>query len=292
MIYAIENDYLKAKVSDTGAELVSLTSKIDGCEYIWQGDEKYWTGHAPIMFPICGRLYEGKYTYKGKEYKMNIHGIVRHENFMLKSASASEVTLEYTSNDKTKDIYPFDFIFDVTFRLESASLEVRFDIKNTGDKELIFAVGGHPAFNVPLASNGKFEDWYLEFGKECNALRVDFSPNCLCTGEDKPFSENGVKRINLTHDLFDKDAIFLYNVDKKITLASKISKKSVTMRFNGMKYIGIWHKPKSDAPYVCIEPWTSIPAYEGKTDDLETKDGMTHLPCGYSYRNAFKIDLT
>ncbi|MGM9665535.1 MAG: aldose 1-epimerase family protein [Eubacteriales bacterium] len=291
MIYTIENDYLTAKISDVGAELISLKSKRDECEYIWQGDEKYWTGHAPIMFPICGRLFGGKYTYRGKEYEMPIHGIVRHEEFALKSASASEITLEYASNEKSRTMYPFDFVFDVTFKLMLKSVEVKFNVKNTGGNDLIFAVGGHPAFNVPLGKSGKFEDYYLEFDKKCAALRVDFSDTCFCTGNDRQFTEGGTKRIPLTHDLFDNDAIFLYNTDKNVTLASEGAKNSVTVSFDGMKYVGIWHKPKTDAPYVCIEPWSSIPSYDGAVDDLESKEQMVHLPSSYSYKNSFMITV-
>ena len=56
MLYYIENDILKVAVSDKGAELFSVVSKSDGCEYIWQGDSKYWEDRAPILFPICCRL--------------------------------------------------------------------------------------------------------------------------------------------------------------------------------------------------------------------------------------------
>ena len=94
MNYIIENQSLMVTVSTLGAELMSIKSKTNGIEYLWQGDEKYWSGRAPNMFPICGRLWDKKYTYLGKEYTMPNHGIAR----------GSELTLKEKKNDETEKI--------------------------------------------------------------------------------------------------------------------------------------------------------------------------------------------
>lgn len=291
MIYTIENDFLSVKVSGLGAELVSIKGKANGCEYLWQGDEKYWAGQAPIMFPICGRLYEGKYTYLGKEYTMPNHGIARSSEFALKSATQDEITLSLVANEETKAYYPFDFTFNVIFKLVKNTLEITYNVVNNDTCELIFGVGAHPAFNVPINNQGSFEDYYVEFDNSCNALRVDFSPTCFCTKDDKIYTQGGTKRINLSHSLFDDDAIFLYNIDKAITLKSDKFKGSIKLKYDRMKYVGLWHMPKTDAPYICIEPWSSIPANDGVVDNLLTKEEMIHLPVGYSYKNTYSITV-
>ncbi len=291
MNYIIENENLIVTVSTLGAELMSIKQKQSGAEYLWQGDKKYWGGRAPNMFPICGRLWQGKYTYLGKEYEMPNHGIVRSSELSLKSKANDEITLTLVSNEQTTEKYPFDFEYDVTFKLAENKLFVTYTVKNTDTKELIFAVGGHPAFNVPINNEGEFEDYYVEFDKECNAIRVDFSKECFCTKNDKYYTQGGTKRIPLKHELFDDDAIFLYNTSKKITLASAKHKHSVSIELWGMKYVGLWHAPKTDAPYICIEPWTSIPANQGIVDDLLTKEQMNHLPSGYTYKNGYSIEI-
>lgn len=288
MIYKIKNDSLSIEVSSLGAELYSIKTN-DGCEYLWQGDEAYWGGRAPIMFPICGRLFDGKYTYLGKEYSMPSHGIARASEFSLKAKGDSFLTLSLSSNEKTKEMYPFEFIFDVSFVLKGSSLTVIYKVTNTDTKDLIFGVGGHPAFNVPIEKNLAFEDYKVEFEKPCDALRVDFSPTCFLTENDKLYSKNGTKAISLRHDLFDNDAIFLYNVPKKIKLYSEKGTKSVTLKYDNMKYIGLWHAVKKDAPYLCIEPWTSVPATDGIVDNLIYKKEMIHLNQGYTYKSQYEI---
>lgn len=291
MNYTIENEFIKAEISELGAELVSLKLKEDMSEYIWQGDEKYWTGHSPIMFPICGRLVDGKYTYFGNTYELGCHGFARHSIFSLSSASSDEITLTLKSNEETKKSYPFDFTLSIRFSLNGKALNIKYSVTNHDTKELIFTVGAHPAFNVPLTKGERFEDYYIEFDKECDAVKLSLSERCFCDGNDQKFTQGGLNRIELDHSLFDNDAIFLYNTAKKACLKSSKSKKEVSLSFDGFKYVGLWHKPKSDAPYICIEPWCGIPDDEGTSGKLEEKKEMIRLPVGYSYSNKYKIEI-
>ena len=42
MIYILENDNLRVKVSSLGAEMQSIRRVEDGTEYLWQGDPAFW----------------------------------------------------------------------------------------------------------------------------------------------------------------------------------------------------------------------------------------------------------
>ena len=79
MIHTIQNQHLSVSIDSYGAQLMSIRS--GSTEYLWQGDPTYWKDRAPVLFPICGRLYGGKYTYRGVDYQMNIHGFARGSEF-------------------------------------------------------------------------------------------------------------------------------------------------------------------------------------------------------------------
>ena len=117
------------------------------------------------------------------------------------------------------------------------------------------------------------------------------SETCYYLGETKPFKVRCGKSFPLTHDLFDNDAVFLTDVSSEVTLKSSVSKRFVKVTYPGMKYVGFWHKPKTEAPYVCIEPWTSIPADDGKVDDFETKRDMLRLAPGATHEQSFTIAI-
>ena len=77
----------------------------------------------------------------------------------------------------------------------------------------------------------------------------------------------------------------------EVTLKGGVSKRFVKVTYPGMKYVGFWHKPQTEAPYVCIEPWMSVPADDGKVDDLETKRDMLRLASGAEYEQSFTITI-
>ena len=296
MTYTIKNDKLTVEIDALGAELKSIKAA-DGTEYLWQGDPKYWAGRAYNLFPIVGRLTDGKYTYKGRTYEMNLHGFARKSVFAVTEQAPASVTFELRENGETLKAYPFPFRFTVAYALGGDTLDTKYRVENTGAEEMVFAVGGHPGFNVPLGGDGKFEDWYLQFSTGKDAEEIVMSPACYVTRETRPFKLECVHNLkcgrclDLKHELFDNDAIILANMAKAVTLKSDKSKRGVTVKYPGMKYLGIWHKPSSDAPYVCIEPWASLPAYDGEVDALETKRDMTRLRPGGTYQNGFSITV-
>ena len=289
MLYTIENKKLKVEIASLGAELMSVKSKADDCEYLWQGDAKYWASRACVIFPICGRLVDGCYTYEGKKYEMNLHGFARKREFTMVDQKADSITFELCADDETRAMYPFEFTFRVTYTLDGNKLLNSFTVVNNGEKVLPYAVGGHPGFNVPLDKNDKFEDCYLVFGEKCEPETFLLAPSCMLSGETAPFKLKCGTRLPLTHDLFDNDAIFLKNTAKSITIKSRNSKKSLTVEFADFDYVGLWHAMKSDAPFLCIEPWTGLPATDGKQDDFATKQAMKYLDGGKSAKYEFTI---
>ena len=289
MEYQITNGTLMAKFSHIGGELISLQK--GGVEYLYQGNTPFWAGRAPIMFPICGRLFENKYTYDGNTYEMNLHGFVRKLPLEVASKSGDSITFVYKSNDDSKKIYPFDFEFYIAYSLNADTLTVKLTANNLDKKDLPVAFGGHPGFRVPIEDKGDFTDCYIEFEKPCPAMRIDFSSTCFLTGNDKLYLDEHLKTIPLAHELFDRDAIFLYNTPKTVRLKSKLTQTAIRLDFDEFKYIGLWHAPKTEAPFVCIEPWTSCPSFEGKIDDFSTKKDMQYIKTGEQKSATFSITI-
>ena len=112
--------------------------------------------------------------------------------------------------------------------------------------------------------------------------RIAFSPTCFLTGEDKPYIFEEGNRILLRHDMFDEDAIVLVNAPGIVTLKSDKGERYVRVSYPQMDYIGFWHAVKTDAPYICIEPWSSLPSRQ---------PGLVALPAGKVYRNEWSVEI-
>ena len=201
MLYTLKNNTLTVTVDSLGAQVLSVRSS-DGCEYIWQGNPEYWTGHAPLLFPICGRLFGGKYTYRGKEYELGLHGFARKSEFTVCEADDFHIVLSLTQNEDTLAMYPFEFEFTVSYVLDGNSLSSSVNIKNTGKKTMPATFGAHPGFNVPLDC-GEFEDWYVEFASDCTPNELVLSDTGLNTGKKRAYPLVDSRIIPLHHSLFE-----------------------------------------------------------------------------------------
>ena len=277
MNYILKNDILTVTLCDRGAEMISV--KRGDCEYIWQADPTYWAGKAPLLFPVCGRLFGFKYTYEGKTYDLGNHGFARHMDYEVVSATDNSITFRLDANDETRACYPFEFSLTVSYTLVGNKVSSHVEIANKGDKTLPATFGCHPGFNVPL-DGGRFEDYYLEFGKDCTPNELVFTTTCFNTGKKKVHPLEDSRKLRLDHHIFDIDALFMDRIADSVTLKSDSSERYVTYISGGFPYLGIWHKPQSDAPYVCIEPWCGLPSYDGVTDDIMDRSDMYHILAG------------
>lgn len=289
MLHTIKNDCLSVTVSEQGAEFQSILGA-DGTEYLWQGDSTYWSDRALNIFPYVARLTEGSYYLDGELHHMAIHGIAPYRRFSAAEHTDTRLVLELCSDEKTLAEYPRQFCFRVMYALRKDVLEVTYQVENRDEKTMYFGLGGHPGFNVPLAPGKTFEDYRLRFGEACAPVRVGFSEDCFVTDDDTPFPLEEGCLLPLRHSLFDNDAIVLKEMARQVTLESG-SGPAVTVTFPQMAYLGLWHWPRTDAPYICIEPWCSLPSRKGETAVFEEQENLISLPCGGTYANTWTIRI-
>ncbi len=276
----IQNEYLTAEIDEKGAQLSRLGTK--NAEYIYD-DLSVWNKHAPVLFPFAGRLKDQKFIYHGQEYgPVKIHGFAPYADYEVTDRTASAVGMRMIVTSEIKAIWPFEFTFSVRFVLREQTLCVTYEVENNGDETMYYGLGSHPGFNVPLRDGLRFEDYYVEF-PEAGALAVNnMSDSCLMLGTQSPCPAVVGNRVPLRHDLFDRDALIFSNMGKTAVIATEKDRRRVIVTFPDTAYCALWHKVKMQVPFLCIEPWTSLPGDEGKITDLETKPDYNALrPGGY-----------
>ncbi len=289
MEYTLQNERLSVRVRALGAELQSIRGLGSGHEYLWQGLPEYWADRAPTLFPYIGRLTGGACAFGGRRYEMPIHGLAPYAEFDLLRREPASICLELTDSPETLARYPFRFRFRVTYTLRGSALEALYAVENRDERRMYFALGGHPGIRVPMDDGTAFEDWRLRFPAPEAPVRVGFTPDCFVSGVDAPFPLEGGTDLPLRHDLFDDDAIILRGQGSAVELRSERSPRSVRMEFGDFPYFGLWHWPGKDAPYVCLEPWSSLPSRAGVVEDLATQPGLLSLDPGQSLERRWTL---
>ena len=289
MLITIKNDKIEVAIDTMGAQLMSIKS--DGCEYLWQGDPAYWSNRAPNLFPYIARLTEGSYTYHGERYSMPNHGFASKQEFSAEFSDDSCAVFTLESHEETKKMYPFDFVFRVIYALRENSLDITYSVENKGSECMYFAVGGHPGFRVPLESGKDFSDYSLIFSEKSKPDRVGFTESVFLSGKDEVYPLINDTVLPLAHEKFDDDAIILKNMTREVTLRHKDGGRGLTVTFPDMPYLGIWHRPKTDAPYVCIEPWTSLPSRQDIVEEITAKSDLISLPAEMAYENTWSVTV-
>ncbi|MBN2485178.1 MAG: aldose 1-epimerase family protein [Bacteroidales bacterium] len=288
--YYIGNDFLKIGIKQSGAELCEIQGLSDKKDYLWDANAEVWASHAPVLFPVIGALKEGSFIFEGKKYTLPRHGFVRNNNdIRLYEKTNDCITFILSSSPQTKSVYPFDFEFFIGYRLIGNTIIVGHEIKNTGNGDMFFSLGGHPGFRCPLEKNEKYTDYYLEFEKNEHAFTYKIEAGGLI-GEQSGLVLNNTNVIDLHYNLFNNGALVFKRLKStRVSLVSKVSGKKAEVGFAGFPYLGIWAVPNAD--FVCIEPWIGIADNVHTDGNLINKEGIVKLAANECFSKDYSITV-
>lgn len=307
---------MEVQVSSKGGELVSLRDA-DKTEYIWIGDARYWKRHAPQLFPCIGRLTNNQYRMDGALHEMGQHGFLRDYGLTKMESeeqdaavrtdaavagdtagqagaeveTATSLHLQLQSDASTRQLYDRAWTVDIFYTLCGKTLSVKFQVRNCDTRTMRFGYGIHPGFNVPLNPALRFEDYRLDFHEASIPKQMELTERYTISGGMHDYALEEDRYLPLQHSLFDHDAIILKDMPHTVTLGSQKDAKKVTVAFPDMAYLGIWHAPETDAPFVCIEPWSSLPSTDGVIDEFETKPDFITVEPEETYTNNWSISI-
>lgn len=287
----MENENLRVQISDHGAELSSIYDKAADREAVWIGDPAFWNRHAPVLFPFVGKVNGGFYTHKGVKYPMGQHGFARDNEFECIENTENKTVHRLVSTEETQKVYPFDFAFTVTQELSGRTLTITWNVENTGDDDMYFSVGGHPAFMIPEQYDIVFNKG-LENHTETELEYVLIDPETAGVDAAHPRKlklQDG--RIPYTRTLFDEDALIFDNTQVERVGVEVDGKPYVTLTCKGFLSVGVWSKPKADAPFVCLEPWIGRCDNVGFDGELKDKYGEQHLKAGETFQAGYTITI-
>jgi galactose mutarotase-like enzyme len=282
----IANDRLSARISPLGAELQILRDA-SGRDYLWDGNASWWTGRAPILFPIVGTLAGDVLRIDGAEYSMPKHGFARRSTFEVAEAGEDYATFRLEASEETRAVYPFDFALEIGFELGDATLTMTATLTNPGGVPLPASFGFHPAFRWPLPGGGLRADHRLRFAEPEPAPIRRIDGNGLLTPIEHPTPVEG-RNLALHDDLFEEDALIFLAPESRSLRFGVPGESGLEIGWENLPELGVWTKP--GAPYLCVEPWQGHSDPQGFTGEFRDKPGVIEVAPGGERR--FQMTVT
>lgn len=268
---------LEIKTVKKGAELIS--AKFEGVEKIHDG-VNFWNRHSPVLFPIVGKLKDGKTQIDGKTYEMGQHGFARDMEF----EEIGENSYVLKSNEETLKKFPFKFELYISYETTKNKITTKYKVINKDEKNMIFGLGGHPAFICDYSS-GKYR---IEFENEEENIEFYQLENGLL--KTKPENKRKFLRENrifLDKRTFENDAIIMKNFSSDDVYLKTETKTILDFHFKNFQYLAIWSKP--GASFVCIEPWFNTADKANSNGIFEEKEDLIELKPNQKFEASWSV---
>ncbi len=283
----ISSSALSVEIAPLGAELQSIRDAA-GRDYLHDG-ASFWTGRAPLLFPIVGSLKDDRHVVDGTAYTLPRHGFARRTLFEVAGTSPDRALFRLTDSETTRAAYPYKFQLDAAFSLTGAKLTTAITVTNTDTRPIPVAFGFHPGFAWPLPGAGAKLDQAIDFALDEPGLSTRVSAGGLIARE-LPSPVKG-RRLALTDELFEDDVLIFLSLNSRSLRFGPAEGGSPTLKieFESMPHLGIWTKP--GAPFLCIEPWHGYASSDDFSGPLSAKPGSVNLAPGEAKIFAMSVGL-
>lgn len=296
-VFTLENEELLITVDRHGAELTRIYDKKAGRELLWGADPAVWNRHAPVLFPFVGKSFEGKYTHEGKEYGITPHGFARDMEFEPLLCDMDECWFRLKDTPDTYGVYPFHFELEIGHRLTGRIIEVMWRVKNPDSGELLFMIGGHPAFQVPEGKT--IYDYTLVFnkeGKEAGNHQEELhylAPNDQGYQVEEKTGSLKLKdgQVPVTKGFFDQILTYMFDGAQISSVGLLVDETPyVTIDCGDFPYLGVW-TIEATHPFVCLEPWYGLCAPDGYKGELKDRPGIQKLEAWGTWEKSYSIRI-
>jgi len=285
---AIGSGELTARINPLGAELSSLVDA-SGAEWMTDADPAYWTGRAPVLFPVVGAPAGETIRVDGREYPMKKHGFARRRRFAVEEQDAVRAVFLLTDDAETRASYPFAFELRLIFAVSGATLSVTADIRNPDpERALPASLGFHPAFAWPLPGGSAKRQARVLFSEaEPDGVRVIADDGTIAPGTAPSPLTDG-RLLPLRDELFAHDALVWDRVRSRALTYGVPGGPNLHLTHDA-PMLGIWTKP--GAAFLCLEPWHGIADPSGYDGEYAAKPGVFHVEHSANWRTTMTIEL-
>lgn len=270
-----------------GAEPVAW--RVGGQDFLWSGDPAHWNRVAPILFPVVGASAGGQVSLAGRLYPMAQHGFARDLLFFVIEAGRDRARLRLEHSPETLAHYPFPFRLDVVAALAPCAFTLTFEVTNTGEVAMPYAIGFHPAFPWPFdGGERRAEGGYrVEFETPERAFAPEVGPGGLLRRAERPLPLEGAV-LPLDPALFTEALVFLDARSQAMRFVAP-SGRAIRLATQDFPHLAVWTRPT--APFLSLECWTGHADWEDFSGDLAARDSQRSLAPGTVGQHGVRVSL-
>lgn len=285
----LKNDLLTVVIDNHGAELQSVKNNRTQQEYLWQGDKAFWGRRSPVLFPIVGSVWDGKFRMDGVEYALGQHGFARDSDFeVIVDTPEDEAWFALESNDLTMSLYPRGFRLEIGYHLDEARLTVMWRVKNLDEKPMSFQIGAHPAFNYPEFNPDDAVHGYFLFDTRKPLVSQLLKEKGCISGDTEVIELGEDGMLPLTGDTFSINTIMLQDRQvRRVSMLDKERRPYVSLLFDA-PVVGMW-SPSARAPFVCIEPWWGRCDRMNFDGEFSQRDYVNTIQPGETFEASYMV---
>lgn len=230
-------------------------------------------GGNPILFPFNARTFDrGDIHFwraaDGVRRPMPMHGIARQSEFKMLRVDARGFSAQLVPNAESREAYPYDYEFVVTYRFEALGLTCEFALTNLGKEPIPWSAGHHFYFTVPWSEGATRNDYLIRI-PATRRLRQD-PTGALIEGPSLQAQESLANPAII-------DTFHLGLRSNEIVFGEKDRPGDIVMKLGADKVpapdatLVTWTL-NNEAPFFCVEPWM------GPANAPETKVGLHFVP--------------
>lgn len=268
----LKNEFAEFSAAICGAKPLS---------YVSQGREWLAGYVSPMLFPIIGPLPDDEHIYNGKTYHIPMHGFAQKMEFEVAEKSDTSVSLVLSANEKTLEMYPFEFRLTVCYMLDGKKLITRYKVENLGESTMYYGIGSHLGFNITLPK----DDYTIVFDSD---LEHNSSLNILGNPGIKELVETDCNKLKVKSEFFERGAVIIGNHNAtSYELVSNKDNTRITYHSTDFPYLTVWSDTSS--PFLCIEPWSFSSCHCEEKKDLSAIKEISVLESGETAEYQYDI---
>lgn len=239
-------------------------------------------GGNPLLFPFIGRHFvEGAAGQwkdaDGHVHALPQHGFARDLPFEVSDADAkSSITMTLRASEATRTGYPYDFVFETSYRLLPDGLEVCLRTLNTGTTRLPYYAGHHFYFALPHVQRAAAS--LALPGTDRMRQQPDGSPGAGNSG-DASYKLDDPRLQDTFHVFRNSPSAVLAMPDRHITFELDLPGSAP------WHAVTTWSEAET-SDFYCVEPWVGLP------DAIHHGQGLRWIEPGQSESAVCRLRVT